>query len=181
MTIWYSNIRVINRAHLIFFLICYSLFSFSQEKITLDTINNTVYMGDFNLKTPSNIISKYEYNPDLNLYIYQTKIGEIDIGLPLKLTPDEYRIFFRKDLIKKYFNEQTILINSEDESKKRNLLPNLYVNSNFFESIFGGNEIELVPQGSVAIDLGARYNKRDNPIIPLRNRSNVSLDFNQLI
>ena len=181
MIIWYSNIRVINRAHLIFFLICYSLFSFSQEKITLDTINNTVYMGDFNLKTPSNIISKYEYNPDLNLYIYQTKIGEIDIGLPLKLTPDEYRIFFRKDLIKKYFNEQTLLINSEDESKKRNLLPNLYVNSNFFESIFGGNEIELVPQGSVAIDLGARYNKRDNPIIPLRNRSNVSLDFNQLI
>ena len=70
---------------------------------------------------------------------------------------------------------------SDDEASKRNLLPNLYINSNFFESIFGGNEIELVPQGSIAIDLGARYNKRDNPTIPVRNRSNLSLDFNQLI
>ena len=72
-------------------------------------------------------------------------------------------------------------MNSDDDSLKKNLLPNLYINSNFFESIFGGNEIELIPQGSVALDIGARYNKRDNPTIPVRNRSNLGLDFNQLI
>ena len=53
-------------------------------------------MGEFNLKSPSNIILKYKYDPDLNLYIYQSKIGDIDVGLPLKLTPDEYRNFFKK-------------------------------------------------------------------------------------
>ena len=181
MVIWFSNISFLKRVHLFLLMFCFGFCSFSQEKITLDTINNTVYMGEFNLKSPSNIISKYKYDPDLNIYIYQSKIGDIDVGLPLKLTPAEYRNFFKKDIIKKYFNDQTQLMESDDEARKRNLLPNLYVNSNFFESIFGGNEIELVPQGSIAIDLGARYNRRDNPTIPVRNRSNLSLDFNQLI
>ena len=181
MVIWFSNISFLKRVHLFLLMFCFGFCSFSQEKITLDTINNTVYMGEFNLKSPSNIISKYKYDPDLNIYIYQSKIGDIDVGLPLKLTPAEYRNFFKKDIIKKYFNDQTQLLESDDEARKRNLLPNLYVNSNFFESIFGGNEIELVPQGSIAIDLGARYNRRDNPTIPVRNRSNLSLDFNQLI
>ena len=181
MIIWSSNIKVLKRVRLTLFLFFCFLYSFSQQKITLDTINNTVYIGEFKLKQPSSLISKYKYDPKTNLYIYQSKIGQIDVGLPLKLSPEDYRKIFRKDLIDKYFNEQVSLIDNEDQDERRNLLPDLYINSNFFESIFGGNEIELIPQGSVAIDLGARYNKRDNPTIPVRNRSNLGLDFNQLI
>ena len=44
------------------------------------------------------------------------------------------------------------------ESQK-NLLPEVYVNSKFFQSIFGGNTIDIVPQGSVGIDLGALFKK----------------------
>ena len=180
MKIWFVNIRVLKRVHLTL-VVLYSFFSFSQQKISLDTINNTIYIGEFKLKQPSELISKYVYDPELNLYIYQMKIGEINVGLPLKLLPEDYRKIFRNNLIDKYFNDQTSLMNSDDDSLKKNLLPNLYINSNFFESIFGGNEIELIPQGSVALDIGARYNKRDNPTIPVRNRSNLGLDFNQLI
>jgi len=69
-----------------------------------------------------------------------------------------------------------------DESKKiKNLLPDLYLNSNFFQSIFGGDEIELTPQGSISMDVGARYQKRENPSISTRNQSNINLDFNQSI
>jgi cell surface protein SprA len=181
LIIWSSNIKVLKRVCLTLFLFFCFLYSFSQQKITLDTINNTVYIGEFKLKQPSSLISKYKYDPKTNLYIYQSKIGQIDVGLPLKLSPEDYRKIFRKDLIDKYFNEQVSLIDNEDQDERRNLLPDLYINSNFFESIFGGNEIELIPQGSVAIDLGARYNKRDTPTIPVRNRSNLGLDFNQLI
>ena len=154
----------------------------SQNRISLDTINNTVYIGEFKLKTPSSIISKYVYDEELNLYIYQNKIGDIDYKLPLTLTPEEYRNLYKSNFIKDYFSEQlSILQDPNKEEEKKNLLPNLYINSDFFETIFGGNEIELNPQGSIGIDLGARYIKRDNPSIPVRNQSNVNLDFNQAI
>ena len=70
---------------------------------------------------------------------------------------------------------------SDESEKIKNLLPDLYLNSNFFETIFGGDEIELTPQGSISMDIGARYQKRENPSLSSRNQSNINLDFNQSI
>ena len=126
----------------------------SQNRISLDTINKTIYIGEFKLKAPTSILSKYVYDEESNLYIYQSKIGDIDYNLPLSLKPDEYRELFKSTFIKNYFNEQlSILQDPSKKEEKKNLLPNLYVNSDFFETIFGGNEIELNPQGSIGIDL----------------------------
>ncbi|MAT79906.1 MAG: cell surface protein SprA [Flavobacteriales bacterium] len=172
------------RFRAIFFVVFFSfLFNVqSQNRISLDTINKTIYIGEFKLKTPTSILSKYIYDEESNLYIYQSKIGDIDYSLPLSLNPDEYRELFKSTFIKNYFNEQlSILQDPNKKEEKKNLLPNLYINSDFFETIFGGNEIELNPQGSIGIDLGARYIKRENPSIPIRNQSNINLDFNQAI
>ncbi|MBT3754181.1 MAG: cell surface protein SprA [Flavobacteriaceae bacterium] len=155
-----------------------------QKVITLDTIENTIYLGKFKLIPPSFFVSKYTYDPLIDKYIYTTKAGEIDVGIPLVLTPDQYRKLIKENNIKKYFQDKLSLIeeeNSENSSKLKNLLPDLYINSNFFETIFGGDEIELTPQGSISMDIGARYQKSDNPSLSSRNQSNVSLDFNQTI
>ena len=155
-----------------------------QKIINLDTIGNTIYLGKFKLKPPSFFISKYTYDPLIDKYIYTTKAGEIDVGVPLLLSPRDYRNLIRDNNIKKYFQDKLKLLEDEDsdESKKlKNLLPDLYINSNFFETIFGGDEIELTPQGSISMDIGARYQKRDNPSLSTRNQSNISLDFNQSI
>ncbi|MBR65609.1 MAG: cell surface protein SprA, partial [Flavobacteriaceae bacterium] len=182
MDLLFTNSGVRLRAVLILAFFLLFQITYSQNRISLDTINNTVYIGEFKLKTPASIVSKYVYDQKLNLYVYQSKIGEIDYKLPITLTPEEYRDLFKSNFIKNYFNEQvSILQDPNRDDEKRNLLPNLYINSNFFESLFGGNEIELNPQGSIGIDIGARYLKRDNPSIPVRNQSNVNLDFNQAI
>ena len=139
-------------------------------------------MGDFKLKKLPDFINNYKYDSGSDSYIYQLKIGDINIKTPLILSPNEYRDLYRSLIIKNYFaNQINILEDPDREDEKKNLVPNLYLNSNFFETLFGGNEIELFPQGSVAIDIGARYTKRDNPSIPIRNQSNISLDFNQAL
>ena len=182
MDFLFKNIAVRLGLSIIFIFFSFLANSQTQNRISLDTINNTVYIGEFKLKTPSSIISKYVYDERLDLYIYQSKIGDIDYKLPLTLTPEEYRNLYKSNFIKDYFSEQlSILQDPNKEEEKKNLLPNLYINSDFFETIFGGNEIELNPQGSIGIDLGARYIKRDNPSIPVRNQSNLNLDFNQAI
>ena len=175
-----SVVRIRAVLFIVFFSILFE--SNSQNRISLDTINNTVYIGEFKLKTPSSVTSNYIYDQKLNLYIYQTKIGDVEYGLPLTLKPEEYRNLFKSNFIKEYFSDQLTIIQDPNKvEEKRNLLPNLYINSDFLETIFGGNEIELNPQGSIGIDIGARYLKRDNPSIPIRNQSNVNLDFNQAI
>ena len=167
---------------ILFFLIFFSSKVLAQNQISLDTINNTVYVGEFKLKNPESFISRYKYDSKLDLYLLETKFGSLDVRLPLKLTPKEYREIFRKKLIGDYFRQQISLIQDEkSNSGKRDLLPDLYVNSSFFESIFGSNEIDLDVQGSIGLDLGARYSKRENPSIPIRNQSNIAFDFNQNI
>ena len=68
-----------------------------------------------------------------------------------------------------------------DEDDKKNLIPDMYVNSKFFESIFGSNVISVVPQGSVEMDLGIMYTKQENPVFSPNNQSNLTFDFDQRI
>ena len=64
---------------------------------------------------------------------------------------------------------------------QKNLLPEFYINSGFFETIFGSNTIEVIPQGSVEMDLGILYTKQENPAFSPRNQSNFTFDFDQRI
>ena len=50
-----------------------------------------------------------------------------------------------------------------------------------FTTIFGGDTIDINPKGSVEVDFGVLYTKQDNPSFSPRNRSNLSLDFDQRI
>ena len=79
-----------------------------QKVITLDTIENTIYLGKFKLIPPSFFVSKYTYDPLIDKYIYTTKAGEIDVGIPLVLTPDQYRKLIKENNIKKYFQDKKI-------------------------------------------------------------------------
>ena len=81
-----------------------------QKVVNLDTIDNTVYLGKFKLKTPSFFKSKYTYDPLIDKYIYTTKNGEIDVGVPLILTPQEYRERVKEESIKSYFSEKIDLL-----------------------------------------------------------------------
>ena len=85
------------RFRAVFFIVFFSLFltTYSQNRISLDTINNTVYIGEFKLKIPSSVVSKYIYDQESNLYIYQSKIGEIDYKLPITLTPKSTEIYLK--------------------------------------------------------------------------------------
>ena len=108
---------VLNKRVLFLSFVLVALFSnnvFGQKIVNLDTIENTVYLGNFKLKTPSLFKSKYTYDPISNKYIYNTKIGTIDIGIPLVLSPEQYRKRIREESIKNYFSEKIDLLKDED-------------------------------------------------------------------
>lgn len=178
---------------LVFSFLCFG-FSFGQSTEQKDSISqnkDTIPLrfdfkhhqtGGLYLKYPSELRIVYEKLTDR--YIFEEKIGAYYVRTPIYMTPEEYRAYrFRSDLID-YFKEK-IRIRSgrlkEDVEKRKNLLPTYYVNSKFFESVFGGNKIEITPTGSINFRLGAIYQNTENPQISEQNRSAVTFDFDQQI
>ncbi|MBT8222978.1 MAG: cell surface protein SprA, partial [Eudoraea sp.] len=156
----------------------------AQEEQPADTVQTGVALGRILLKNPESIVSKYTYDPKLDRYIYTESVGDFDINYPVILTPQQYLELIRKEGMKSYFKDKIDAYSGKkagSEEARKNLLPNFYVNNSFFESVFGGNTIEVIPQGSVAMDLGVIWQKNDNPALSPRNRTNLSFDFDQRI
>ena len=157
---------------------------FGQEEISQDTTQTGYSTGRVKMPDPNSIVYKYTYDAVLDRYVYTGKIGDVNITYPMMLTPEEYQELILKEQMKEYFKQKSDAVaGKSDEAKEdqKNLLPIFYVNNNFFESVFGSNEIEVIPQGSVEVDLGVLYTKTDNPSLSPRNRRNFTFDFNQRI
>ena len=176
-----------NRLFFVFFktlfliiLTFFGLNSYSQNSIDQDSINK------IKISFPeSPIIDKtYNYDPITNMYYLSKSIGGYPINTPLVLSPYEYEDWILKQDIKTYFKQKTQTldgVSSGLEEAQKNLLPELYINNKYFQSIFGSDIIDINPQGSIGIDLGVRYQKNDNPSASPRNRSSFSFDFDQRI
>lgn len=163
-----------------------SFILFSNVSLAQDPDTTAVgsEMGRMDLPTPVSIQDLYTYDPITDRYIYTQTLGSFNITYPIILTPQEYQRLIQEEQMRAYFKEKIDAADGRkegSEEQQKNLLPTFYVNSNFFESIFGGNTIEVIPQGSVEMDLGLLYTKQDNPQYSPRNRSNFSFDFDQRI
>lgn len=164
-------------------LLVFSLDAVAQET-PQDTTKTGYVLGEIDLPDPESIESKYEYDPILNRYFYKESLGEINLGLPLVLTPQEFEDLVLEQGMRNYFklkNDALTGRKTGSEDIQKDLLPDFYVNNNFFETIFGGSEINIIPQGSVEVDLGLLYTKQDNPAFSPRNQQNISFDFDQRI
>lgn len=155
-----------------------------QPTQSQDSVKTGFSLGSIKFPKANSIQSKYTYDPITDRYIYTEKIGEFNINYPIILTPKEYQDLVARQNLMDYYKEKIDAFDGKKDGaddKQKNLLPEFYVNSNFFETIFGGNTIEVIPQGSVEMDLGILFSRQDNPSFSPRNRSNFTFDFDQRI
>ncbi|WP_417557973.1 cell surface protein SprA [Mesoflavibacter zeaxanthinifaciens] len=168
------------------FLLLFSVVIVAQEtpETETDSTKTGFNLGQIQMPNPSSIVSKYTYDALTDRYIYTESVGKFNINYPIILTPQEYQSLVDKENMQSYYKEKIDAYDGKKENSEeaqKNLLPEFYVNSGFFESIFGGNTIEFIPQGSVEMDLGILFTKQDNPSFSPRNRRNFTFDFDQRI
>jgi len=162
------------------FIVFLSLEIYAQDGQD-STLQGPTY-GTISMPNPSSIVSKYEYDSYLDKYIYTEKIGSVNTKFPLVLTPKEFEVLVLEEQMKSYFKQKSdAALGKGDEENQKNLIPIFYVNNSFFQSVFGGNQIEVNPRGSVAVDMGFLYSKQDNPALSPRNQNNLTFDFDQRI
>ena len=88
------------------------------------------------------ISSKYTYNPKTGMYLYTETIEGYPINAPMVLSPKEFEAMVLAEQMKGYFQGKIAALsgNAENLSEtQKNLLPEVYINSKFFQSIFSSN------------------------------------------
>ncbi len=124
------------------------------------------------------------YDDKTGKYLIVEKIGDYTISRPIYMTREEYQEYQLKKDMMEYYKEKLGAVSGktkDGEDAQKDLLPTYYVNSKFFESIFGGNTIEVNPQGSVSVRMGMLFQKVDNPLLSARNRKSTTFDFDQQV
>jgi len=155
-----------------------------EDEEVQDSIPQGYSVGKVEMNNPPSILEAYTYDPITDRYIYTNTVGGFNINYPIILTREEYDELILRESMRDYFKKKSDAIEGKktgSEADKKDLLPRYYVNSSFFETIFGGNTIDVKPTGSVEMDLGVRHTKQDNPSLSPQNRSTTTFDFDQRI
>jgi len=177
---FYKLIQVIR---LLIFIAPFLVFSQVDEEEN-DTIKTGVDLGIIEVPNPKSIVEAYTYDSGTDRYIYTSSFDGFNINYPLVLTPEQYQELVLREEMRKYYREKSAATDAAlkgDTEAGKDLLPRYYVNSKFFEAIFGSNTIDIKPTGSVELDLGVRFTKQDNPAFSPRNRKTTTFDFDQRI
>lgn len=139
---------------------------------------NEVDSSGLYLNSPSNIKTVVEYDPLTGEYVIYKKIGDFNYRLPKTLSLEEYSRENMENSIQSYWRQR----NSQQDFDTRNgIIPELTIGGETFNRIFGGNTIDINPQGYVDVNFGYQVNKTENPSIPERLRKTPTFDFNQEI
>jgi cell surface protein SprA len=118
-----------------------------------------------------------------NYFVYQ-RYGRFASKSPIVMTADEYRDYIARKQALEYWDQKTqsdAAAQAEGRDPGSSLIPQIQVNSELFNRVFGSNIIDIRPQGFAELTFGGRFQKIDNPIIPERNRNVFTFNFDQRI
>lgn len=138
------------------------------------------------LRDPSQLDMQVQFNPDTTAddagvtYSVYENIGTLDFRPASFMTFQEFNRYNNSQLNRDYFKEKSVGLDGESAVSGRSLIPRLYI-SPVFDRIFGGSYVDIQPNGFVNLDFGARFQRIDNPAIPLRQQKNGAFNFDQQI
>lgn len=132
------------------------------------------------LTNPSNIQTQTNYNPQTGNYDITQKIGKMDYRPETYVEFKDYQDQLFKDAVKNHWKSKIKAEDLQNQAKK-GLVPKLTINSEIFDRIFGGNQVDIKPTGTAELIFALNRNKTLNPAIPQRQQKVTNFDFNMRI
>lgn len=130
----------------------------------------------FDLRDPKAISQEVEYTPNNERFLITEKIGETNYRSPSYMTFDEYLNTTSKQEQTSYFQElvrNTGKAVGEDPVKPYKES----VKNSLVDRLFGGEGVDIRPQGNVNLTMGVNFQRLDNPTLPLFQRTQGGFDF----
>ena len=134
------------------------------------------------LRDPENLKTGVEYDLNSGTYLIRSKVGDMELGTPLRMSPDEYHKYSLQQSLNLYFRERykealdsTI---AEGGTGNRLNLMDLQMDIDGVDKLFGPGGVRLRSQGTIGLDMGLKTSKTDNPALPEKSRSRTFFNFN---
>lgn len=131
------------------------------------------------LDDPSSLQLDVEIDTGMNYTIYE-KIGDLNYRPTSSMSFQEFKQYQERQQLKDYWKNRSSGLDGESAVSGRNLIPPIYI-SPIFDRIFGGTYVEIIPRGFVTLDFGGRWQRINNPSIPIRQQRNGGFEFDQQI
>lgn len=153
--------------------------TFIQKDRFGDPFSNFLSHSPLLLQDPASLKLDLEIDTGMNYTIYE-KIGNINYRPTSTMTFGEFSKYQDREIIKSYWKSRSSGLDGESAVSGRRLIPKIYI-SPIFDRIFGGSYVDIQPTGFVNLDFGGRWQRINNPAIPINQQRNGGFNFNQQI
>ncbi|GAB6007656.1 cell surface protein SprA [Dysgonomonas reticulitermitis] len=149
------------------------------KKTQIETYKDLKTNPPVDLKDPSNVVRKIEYDPASGLYIFRTKIGDTEIVTPFSLSADEYKDYTLKQTMSGYFRTKNTEAYDKKDEKDDFSLKDINLNLNVADKLFGPGGVKVRTQGYIEATMQLKHNSTDNPTLSEQNRSRTTFEFKE--
>lgn len=135
--------------------------------------------GPLDLRNPEGLVTEVEYDEKSNIYKVTTKVGSVNLGVPIYMTPEEYSDWSLRRSMEAYYKEKNLELLEGD---KHNFdLMDMKFDLGPAEKIFGPGGVQIKTQGSAELKFGMKYRNTENPTQSESTRKNFGFDFDEKI
>ncbi|MFN6947160.1 MAG: cell surface protein SprA, partial [Cytophagaceae bacterium] len=120
-----------------------------------------------------------ELDSTLEKFTIQEKVGDSEYRPTSEMSFEEYSRYKNKQIMQDYWRDKA----SGDKAVEDNTIgeASLKLPAPGLGSIFGKDFVEIKPNGYVTLDFGGRWQRVDNPSIPVRQQRMGGFEFDQMI
>ena len=115
----------------------------------------------------------------VNYSIYE-RINGLDYRAPSYLNLEQYQQYQDRRALQDYWRSRSSALDGESAVSGKRLIPPIYTTP-IFDRLFGGSFVDIRPNGFVTLDFGGRFQRVENPAIPVRQQRNGNFEFDQQI
>lgn len=126
---------------------------------------------------PGTLKRTVEYDALRKCYVITEKIGSLNYRPPQYISVSDYLQAQGARQLRTGWKRSVDTLARKTEEER--VIPRLVINSPSFIRAFGGNTIDIRPQGFAEVGFGMKYARNENPVFTERQRSQLSLDFRQ--
>ncbi|MGV3539158.1 MAG: cell surface protein SprA, partial [Rufibacter sp.] len=147
-----------------------------------DPFSNRTTLSPLLLPLPSNVKVTVEPDDSLKNFEITEQIGGMDYRDPSTMTFEEYSRYQQRKSMRDYWRSKSATLDEQNPATpSRRLVPKIELGGRTFDRLFGGNTVDIRPNGLATLKFGALFNKNENPAIPLRQQSVGDFEFDQSI
>ncbi|MDR1757894.1 MAG: cell surface protein SprA [Bacteroidales bacterium] len=148
---------------------------------TTNPLDESRNQSPFTLKNPPGTGTKIVYDPETNTYKFQNTTGEVPYGPGAYMDINEYIDYDLRQSINNYWRNKGASYAGGPNRTGGGIIPQLRIPSDVFETIFGGNTIDIRPSGNAEIKFGVAHTSTQNYNLPVKQRRQTRFDFDENI